>query len=217
MPDLTFEARDARAVPFCMSPTLGLVLRVTDADGGAIEAVALDCQVRIDAQRRRYSAAEKERLVEMFGPPERWAQTLRSLLWTHASVSVPPFRDETEVELQVPCTADFNELAGKFFAGLDENAQAVPVSLLFSGSIFYRDEQGLLQVTRVPWSAEATYDLPVAAWREVVTTYYPNTAWLTLRQDVFDRLYAFRTRHGLPSWEAALERLLAEAQEEARP
>jgi hypothetical protein len=216
MPDLSFAVRGAAAVPFCLSPVLGLRLGVTDGDADAIEAVALDCQVRIDAQRRRYSAAEKERLVEIFGPPQRWAQTLRSLLWTHASVSVPPFRGEVEVELQVPCTADFNAIAGKYFWGLEGDAPSVPVSLLFSGSVFYRDPEGLLQVTRVPWSAEATYDLPVAAWRQVLEVYYPNSAWLTLRQDVFDRLYAFRTSRGLPSWEAALEQLLAEAPEEAK-
>lgn len=216
MPELSFAVRGSRAVPFCLSPTLGLSLAIGDAEGSAVEAISLDCQVRIDAQRRRYSSGEKERLVEMFGPPQRWAQTLRSLLWTHASVSVPPFRGATEAELPVPCTGDFNAIAGKYFWGLDEKGPAVPTSLLFSGSVFYRDAQGLLQVARVPWSAEATYDLPVAAWREVLEVYYPNTAWLTLRQDVFDRLYAFRTARGLPSWEAAVERLLAEAQEEAR-
>ena len=45
--------------------------------------------------------------------------------------------------------------------------------------------------------------------------YYPNTAWLCLRQDVFDRLYRYKSRRGLPTWEQALEGLLPPAEKEA--
>jgi hypothetical protein len=38
--------------------------------------------------------------------------------------------------------------------------------------------------------------------------YYPNSAWLCLRKDAFDQLYQFKSHNGLPSWEAALEKLL---------
>ena len=38
--------------------------------------------------------------------------------------------------------------------------------------------------------------------------YYPNSAWLCLRQDVFDRLHRYKSRRGLPTWEQALEGLL---------
>jgi hypothetical protein len=214
MPELGFAVRDAVAVPFCAAPTLAFKLRVTNAAGDAVHAVALDSQIRIDAQRRRYAPAEKERLVELFGEPARWSQTLRSLLWTHASAGVPPFQAETEVDLHVPCTADFNVLAGKYFSALEAGA-TVPVSLLFSGSVFYPGEDGGLQIARIPWSAEAVFDLPVAAWKDVLELYYPNTSWLTLRQDTFDRLYAYRTARGLPTWERALDELLDGAAAEA--
>ncbi|MFZ0217572.1 MAG: DUF6084 family protein [Candidatus Dormiibacterota bacterium] len=215
MPDLSFEVRGAAAVPYCATPTLALTLHVTEGAGDPVEAITLDCQVRIDAQRRRYTAAEKERLVELFGEPSRWAQTLRSLLWTHTTASVPPFTAETEVQLELPCTADFNQLAGKYFAALEPDG-TVPISLLFAGSVFYRDEGGYLQVTRIPWSAEATHQLRVAAWRDLLQIYYPNTAYVTLRQDVFDELYAYRTARGIPTWEGALEGLLAAARETTR-
>jgi hypothetical protein len=39
--------------------------------------------------------------------------------------------------------------------------------------------------------------------------YYPNTAWLALRKDAFDGLYDFKMRHSLPTWESAIEKLLA--------
>lgn len=214
MPELGFEVLGARPVPFCAAPTLALPLRVTNAGGDRVAAVALECQLRIEARRRRYEPDEKERLVELFGEPARWAQTLRSLLWTHASVNVPPFETVVEVDLHVPCTADFNVIAGKYFSALDPGGR-VPIGLLFSGSVFYAAASGCLQVTRIPWSAEAAFELPVAAWRDLVETYYPGTAWLTLRRDTFDRLCAYRTRRGLPTWEHALEELLRAAAEEA--
>jgi hypothetical protein len=72
-------------------------------------------------------------------------------------------------------------------------------------------------VERVPWSQEASFSLPVATWRRVVELYYPNTAWLCLRKDVFDRLAAYKARATLPTWEAALESLLESRTEAGRP
>jgi hypothetical protein len=39
--------------------------------------------------------------------------------------------------------------------------------------------------------------------------HFPNTAWLCLRRDVFERLYEYKMRHGLPTWEQAINRALA--------
>ena len=43
----------------------------------------------------------------------------------------------------------------------------------------------------------------------MMDTYYPNSAWLCLRRDIFERLYEYKMRHGIPTWEAALEKILA--------
>jgi hypothetical protein len=43
--------------------------------------------------------------------------------------------------------------------------------------------------------------------------HYPNSAWLSLRREVFDRLSTYKSRQGLPTWEDALERLLSAAEE----
>ena len=56
---------------------------------------------------------------DLFGEPERWSQTLRSLLWTHASVVVPSFQGARLVDLPVPCTFDFNVAATKYLRRLD--------------------------------------------------------------------------------------------------
>jgi hypothetical protein len=215
VPDLTFAVDSAEAVAFCVTPTIGVRLRVANRQADRVHAVALDCQVRIDAQRRRYDDRERQRLAELFGEPRRWSQTLRSLLWAHARVSVPPFEGETTVLLHVPCTADFNVLAAKYFNALDRGT--VPVGLLFSGSVFHAGPGGALTVARIPWSAEATFDLPVAVWHELLDLYYPNTTWLTLRMDSFERLQAYRASRGLLTWEQALDALLAGAGGEQRP
>jgi len=58
-----------------------------------------------------------------------------------------------------------------------------------------------LQVGQIPWSKEAFYRLPVATWKEMVARYYPNSAWIRLHKDVFDRLYWYKAMHSLPTWE----------------
>ena len=96
MPDLNFQVEGAEPERFAAAPLLLFKLRVSEqaapeAEPTPIHAVALRCQVRIEPARRRYSAAEQERLLDLFGTPERWGQTLRPMLWTHVSAVVPPF------------------------------------------------------------------------------------------------------------------------------
>jgi hypothetical protein len=211
MPDLDFAVEGAEVVTFAVTPTLALKLRITDSGEEPVHAVMLDCQVRIEAPRRRYVPAERERLGDLFGDPSRWSQTLRSLLWTHASVNVPPFTGSVLVDLRLPCTYDFNVQVTKYFDSLEDGE--VPLTLLFSGSVFFAGPGGALQVERVSWSKEAGYRLPVRVWRDVIDHYYPNAAWLNLHKDVFDRLAAYKARRGLPTWEQALEELLLNAEE----
>jgi len=75
-------------------------LRVTNADADQpIHTVALRCQIQIEVTRRRYNEREQEHLLDLFGEPERWGQTLRTMLWTHASMVVTPFQGNALVEL----------------------------------------------------------------------------------------------------------------------
>jgi hypothetical protein len=217
MPDLRFQVEGADPERYAAAPLLLFKLRVTEAAGPAtsIHSVALSCQVRIEPGRRRYRPGEQERLVDLFGTPERWAQTLRPMLWTHAAVVVPAFAGETVVDLPVPCSYDFSLAATKYFDALEGGE--VPLCFLFSGTIFYEADDGRLQVAQVPWDREATFRLPAATWKGLMEVYYPNGAWLRLRKDVFDRLSQYRSRRGLPSWEQALETLLSAAGEQVAP
>ena len=38
--------------------------------------------------------------------------------------------------------------------------------------------------------------------------YYPNSAWLCLRRDVFEDLHRFKVERGIPTWEQAFEIML---------
>jgi len=216
MPDLSFQVEDAQPVRIAASPLLALRLRISNTrPEEAIHAILLRSQVQIEATRRRYSAGDQAALVDLFGEPERWGQSLRGLLWTHTSVIVPSFTGTTLVELQLPCTYDLNVASAKYFSALEEGE--VPLCLLFSGTIFYRAADAALQVAQIPWDKEASYRLPVRVWQEVMDLYFPNSAWLSLRKDVFERLAEYKSRNGLPTWEHAIDNLLQHASEQVTP
>ena len=214
MPDLSFQVEGAEVTPYAMVPLLTFRLRATNAPPDeAIQNVVLRCQIQIEATRRHYTSEEEARLRDLFGEPERWGQTLRAMLWTHATTVVPPFTGQTVAELHVPCTYDFNLAATKYFYALESGE--IPLDFLFSGSVFYRDGDGALQVAPISWALEARFRLPASTWRRLMEAYYPNVAWIQVRQDVFDRLYHYKVRHGIPTWEETVERILLRVDEEA--
>jgi uncharacterized protein DUF6084 len=214
MPDLTFQVESAGVVPFAAAPLLGFHVRVTNSGAERVHSIGLRCQIQIEATRRLYSPEEQASLRDLFGEPQRWAQTLHTMLWTHANVIVPEFTGSTLVDLQVPCTFDFNIAVVKYFYGLQ--AGEIPLCLQFSGSVFYEDAGGRLQVAPIPWNKEAQSRLPLKTWNELIDLHYPNSAWLYLRRDIFDRLYKYKVRRGIPTWEQTLEGLLACVEEEVR-
>jgi len=208
VPDLNFSVIGAAPVQFAAVPMMGFRLTVSNRDPQeTIYTIALRCQIQLDVTRRHYTRAEQSNLKDLFGTPDRWGQTLKSMLWTHSSVVVPQFKGSTEVQLQVPCTFDFNVAATKYFHGL--TAGDLPLNFLFSGTAFYRDVSGAVQVAPISWDLESRFRLPLATWREVIDMFYPNTAWLCLRRDVFERLYMYKVDNGITSWEQLVEGLLA--------
>ena len=119
MPDLSFQVEGAEVVANAATPLLAFKLRLTDANPEqTIHTVALRCQIQLEVTRRKYTAEDQARLLDLFGEPSRWGQTLRNLLWTHANLVVPSFKGSALVDLPVPCTFDFNVAATKYFEGL---------------------------------------------------------------------------------------------------
>jgi hypothetical protein len=209
MPDLDFKVTGVATGAYGLTPLLNFNLEVSNPNAREnIHSVALQVQIQIAAPRRPYTALEKDKLVDLFGTPDRWGQTLGSKLWALTSTSLRSFSGETTSIISVPCSFDLNIAASKYFYALD--AGEVPLLFLFSGTIFYPGEGGRLQIQQISWNKEASYRMPVATWKQLMDVHYPNTAWLYLNRDVFDRLYAYRRVHGISSWEETIERLLPE-------
>jgi hypothetical protein len=212
MPELSFQVEKAEPQRFTAVPTLLFKLRIANAVANeTVHSIALRCQIQMEVTRRQYSENDQSHLRDLFGEPERWSQTLKNMLWTHASVVAPAFQDSIVVDLPVPCTFDFNVAATKYFHGLADGE--VPLNFLFSGASFYADGAGALQVAPIPWDKEARFRLRVKAWHEMMDIYYPNSAWLCLRRDVFERIYQYKVERGIPTWEQALESMLPALEE----
>jgi hypothetical protein len=213
MPELQFQIEGAEAVAYAAAPTLALKLRITNTPvDQTIHTLSLRCQVQIEPTRRRYAPEEQEKLLDLFGEPERWSRTVRSLLWMNTSISIPAFKGSTMVDLQLPCSFDFNIATTKYFHAIDRGD--IPLCVLFSGTVFYCSDDGALQVAQVPWDREVNYRFPASIWKQMMDTYYPNSAWLRLERDVFDRLYQYKVRHGIPTWEKLLDKLISSKEED---
>jgi len=210
-PTLAFSVLDAAPLEHAAGPTLRFTLEV--ASDEPVRSLLLDTQLRIAARRRGYDDEAVERLFEIFGHKADWGMTLRSLLWTRSTLVVAPFEARARAHLDIPCSYDLEVVASRYFDALADGD--VPLEFLFSGSVFYLGATGHLQTERISWEQEAEFPLPVATWKATMARHFPDSAWLRLSKDAYDRLAAYRTRHALPSWEAALEALLVDPKEPA--
>ena len=206
--ELAFAVEGAEPVEHAAVPTLRFAVRVTAPEGRSIRSVLLDTQIQIAARRRRYGAGAEERLFELFGAPEGWGATLRTLPWTRITTVVPAFTDSTLVDVLVPCSYDLHVAASRYFDALDGGD--VPLEFLFSGTVFAAGAGGMLQATRISWESDAEYAFPVRVWQEAMERYFAGTAWLRLRKDVFDRAAAYKARGAHATWDDALDALLPE-------
>jgi len=208
MPDLKFKVIGVEAAARGLTPLLHFHLEISNQPSTeTIQAVMLQAQIQIQSAQRTYNDAERKRLEELFGTPDRWGQTLRNRLWTHASTTVPPFTGETRVRLPVQCTYDFNVIGTKFFYALEGGE--VPLLFLFNGTIFYAGSQGQLLVQQISWDKECVYRMSSEVWANLMNQHYPNSAWVSIRRDIFDRLSEFKREHSLLSWEEVFELLLS--------
>jgi Family of unknown function (DUF6084) len=211
MSDVEFTVLDAKPQPYAAVPTLAFRLRLQELSGATIHSVALHCQIRIEPQRRRYSRKEEQNLRELFGVTAQWGDTVKPFLWTHADMMVAAFVGSAEIDLNVPCTYDFEVAAAKYLHSLDDGE--IPLLFLFNGSVFAQAPAGL-QVSQLAWHKDATYRLPVRVWRELMDLYFPNGGWLRLHCDTLDRLLKFKAGHALATWDQVMEVLLGAAGEQ---
>src|SRR5262245_24260097 len=105
-PALEFTVLSAEPLEHAATPGVRFHLHVSEPEGREVYAVALSTQIHIDPARRTYEAAERERLVELFGAPERWGATTHSFPWARIESLVPSFIEATAFTVEVPCTYD---------------------------------------------------------------------------------------------------------------
>ena len=118
----------------------------------------------------------------------------------------PGFTGDTEVDLSLPCTYDFDVVGSRYLHALGDGE--VPLSLSFSGSVFTRGVSGF-GVERVPWDREARCRMPIEVWRRTMQLHYPGTGWVRLAHDSVRALEEYRAWHGLTSWDETVTHLLA--------
>lgn len=205
---LRFACTGARPEPFAAGPSLVLDLRISTDDGKRVHSVALRTQIRIEPRGRTYSDAETARLVDLFGEPSRWGETLDPLQLATVGSTVLGFTGETTTQIVVPLTYDLDIAATKYLHGLADGE--VPLLLLFSGTVFHAGPDGV-QVALVPWHEEAPFRLPVATWRAVMDDHYPNSAYVRVSTETLDALSAYRSSLASPTWDDTFARLLKEA------
>ena len=201
----SFTVRDIIARPYAAAPELTARLRIEGAPGVRVHAIALRCQVRIEPHHRGYDAEDEQGMRALFGSRDRWSQTLRPFQWMQCSTTVQGFTTGTDADLALPCTYDFDVTGSRYLHALGEGA--VPLTLMFSGTVFTRGETGFA-VEQVPWDSEARYQLPVRVWQDMMAAFFPHTGWIRLDHDVLSSLGDYRAQHGLVSWEETVTRLL---------
>ncbi|HEX6493098.1 MAG TPA: DUF6084 family protein [Candidatus Dormibacteraeota bacterium] len=207
IPVLDFEVLDV-SVARGVVPLLSFRLRITEHAGVPVDAVTLESQIQIEAARRRYKdPREQEALLDIFGEPHRYAKTVRTMVLAIATTQVPRFTGSTEAHVKVSSSFDLGLAWVKYFHALEQGE--VPLAFQFSGTVFYQGEAGTLQICKIPWDREAAFRMPLSVWKQMVDEHYPDDNWLTLRRDVFDRLYRYRARNSLSTWEEAITALLA--------
>jgi hypothetical protein len=209
VPEPEFEVLSARTVRYAAAPMLAIDLQVSEPSGRPVYMMALTIQVMIDPARRRYDDATREKLLELFGEPERWSVTTRSLVWCQLDVLVPAFTGSTVVAVPIQCSYDLELAATKYLRSLPDGE--APVALHFNGTIYYPGDDGGLQMVLVPWTKSIDFRMPVSVWNETIEHYYPNTGWVALRSETLEALGRAKVQRGLATLDACVAALIDEA------
>lgn len=205
-PDPDFELLSARPIEHAAAPTVGFRVKVTDGSGRPVFTIALTAVITIEPSKRPYDPESRERLVELFGEPERWASTTTNFRWAQTEALVPAFTGSTEFELVVPCTYDLELAAAKYFHGLDDGA--APLRFHFNGTVFYEADDGRMQIVQVPWDRSPRFRMPIDVWRQTIDAAYPYRTWVPVHTETLDRLSRLKAESGEPTFDATIAELL---------
>jgi hypothetical protein len=205
-PALEFTILGAEPIEHAASPGVRFHLLAGEPEGREVYAVALSTQIHIDPARRTYDDEARERLVELFGPRERWGATTHSFQWARIDTLVPSFSGSTPFTIEVPCTYDLEVASAKYFDGLQDGD--VPLSFHFNGTVLYCGADDRLQVVLVPWSCTSRWSMPVEVWRRTIAAHYPGGGWSRLQRETLEALSRRKAERGLHSFDDTVRELL---------
>jgi hypothetical protein len=206
MPRLQFGVRDVQAATDAATPSLRATLSIAAEPGVSVLGLALNVDVRIAAERRRYSDAERGRLRELFGSDGDWDRSIGPIVWTRGTINVPAFEDSVDTTVILPCGYEFDMVAVKYATALEDGF--IPVEILPTGTVFYRGGERML-AGKLPWDTEIAFRIDVSTWRAAVDAVFNGTAWLRIDDRLLWRLQTYRAQHGLTTWDSTIEALLS--------
>jgi hypothetical protein len=211
-PNPDFAVLGVRPVRHAAAPMLSLDLQVSEPSGRQVYMIALSINLMLEPARRTYDDETREKLFELFGEPERWSVTTRSLVWSKLDVVVPAFTGTTTVAVPIACHYDLELAAAKYLHSLPDGE--APLALHFNGMVYYRADDGGLQMVLVPWSKSIEFRMPVSVWRETIEHYYPNTGWVAMRVQTLEALQREKRARGAATLDACLAQMLDEAHDD---
>ena len=165
LPEPEFWVLDAEPVPHAAAPTLSFRLRAQ----GPLGARGLhDRAHRPDPPRGQLSAPHddeaRERLRDVFGEPERWGDTARSVLWAKREVLVPSFTGSTTFELELPLQHRPRAGHHALLRGRRRTARCRWPSTSAARSSIAATRTACSS-RRCPGTASAQFRLPLETWR----------------------------------------------------
>ncbi len=205
-PAPSFSVRGARVPRHSVAPTLVFDLEVDDPSDRRVFTISLTVQIAIEPAQRRYDEETRERLIELLGEPGRIGSPMRTMPWTQVDVLVQPFHGTTTVAVPVLCNYDLEVAATGYLRSIADGE--VPLVFHFNGSVYHQGPDGRLQIVQISWEESADYRMPIAVWQKMIAAHYPHRAWVPAADETIERLRRFKLEQGLPSYDAALARLL---------
>ena len=170
---LEFTVLGAEPIEYAATPGVRFHLHVTEPEGREIYTIALSSQIQIDPARRSYDDATRARLVELFGPPERWGATTHSFQWARIDVARAHVQRVDGVHGRGPVHLRPRGGVGAVLrlAARRRASRSRSTSTARCSTAARHDR---LQVVLVPWSCSARWSMPVVVWRRTIEAPLPG-------------------------------------------
>ena len=200
---LEFTILGAEPIEYAATPGVRFHLHVTEPEGREVYTIALSSQIHIDPARRSYDDATRERLVELFGAPERWGATTHPFQWARIESLVPSFTGSTAFTVEVPCTYDLEVASAKYFdvAARRRRAAHASTSTGPCSTGRRRSPAGRARALELLGALERCRS---TVWRRTIDAHYPGGGWVRLQQDTLEALAARKAERGEHSFDATV-------------